>query len=122
MIFQHKGLICTFSKGRKNMSLDYGDTRDALSNRQTFLNSLNVDYTALVCAKQVHGTKVSYVTEIDRGKGALSGKEALTDTDALITDKKNLPLGIFTADCLSVFVFDPLHSSIANIHAGWRST
>ncbi|MDD4900089.1 MAG: peptidoglycan editing factor PgeF [Candidatus Omnitrophica bacterium] len=122
MIFQHPGLICAFSKQPQNMSLDYGDTGDSLSNRKLFLNSLGIDYRALVCAKQVHATAVRYVTKADRGKGALSASQAIADTDSLVTNEKNLPLAIFTADCLSVFIYDPKHSAIANTHAGWRST
>lgn len=40
--------------------------------------------------------------------------------DAIITQEKNLPLLIRTADCIPVFVFDPVTKTIANIHAGWR--
>ncbi|MDD5595956.1 MAG: peptidoglycan editing factor PgeF [Candidatus Omnitrophica bacterium] len=104
------------------MSLAYGDTKHVLLNRRDFLGSLGVDPGLLVCAKQVHGAVVKYVTEADCGKGALSAESAIEGTDALITDKKNLPLGIFTADCLSIFLFDPSHLSIGVIHAGWRST
>lgn len=33
-----------------------------------------------------------------------------------------MPIAIFTADCLSLFIFDPLTPSIGIVHAGWRST
>ncbi len=122
MIFQHPDLICAFSTRPENMSLAYGDTKDVLLNRREFLCSLGVDPNALVCAKQVHGAVVKYVTQAQRGRGALSAESAIEGTDALITDKKNLPLSIFSADCLSIFLFDPSNLSIGVIHAGWRST
>jgi copper oxidase (laccase) domain-containing protein len=63
------------------------------------------DYQDLVCAKQMHASSVSFAQEKDRGKGALSYENAIPDTDALITDKKNLPLAVFTADCpFGIFV------------------
>jgi hypothetical protein len=104
------------------MSLVYGDTTDSLENRRNFLKKLGIDYQDLVCAKQVHGGRTAYVRETERGKGALSFENALEDVDALITDKRNLPLAVFTADCLTIFLYDPVGVSIGIIHAGWRST
>ena len=123
MIFQpHPTLICAFSQRPRNMSFAYGDTARSLENRREFLASLGIDYRNLVCAKQVHSNKVAYVCEKDRGKGALSYDSAIADTDALITDTKNNPLAIFTADSLSIFLYDAKTRSIGLVHAGWRST
>lgn len=121
MIFHHPDLICTFSRKPQNMSLAYGDTKDSLNNRKNFLSDLGIDYHHLVCARQVHGSHLRYIREDDKGKGAVSRDTALADTDALITDKRSLPLAIFTADCLPIFLYDPVRLSIGIIHAGWRS-
>jgi hypothetical protein len=104
------------------MSLAYGDTLDSLKNREIFLSGLGIDYRQLVCARQVHGVGVRYAGESDKGKGALSYATALADTDALVTDKKNLALAVFTADCLSVFLYDPRRLAVGIVHAGWQST
>jgi len=106
----------------KNMSLSYGDTRDSLSNRMNFLAGLGIDYRDLVCAKQVHASSVRYATQEDKGRGALTYDDAIPDTDGFVTDKRNLPLAIFTADCLSIFLYDPHAPAIGMIHAGWRSS
>jgi len=105
-----------------NMSLFYADISRALENRKNFLKELNIDYRDLVCAKQVHGSLTRYIQETDKGKGALSYDSAIADTDGLITDKRHLPLSIFTADCLSVFLYDSKTPSIGLVHAGWRSS
>lgn len=116
-------LICAFSNRHDgNMSLSYGDTRDSLKSRQGFLAGLGVDYRDLVCAKQIHGSSVTYIREEDRGKGALAYDTSVSDTDAFITDQKNLPLAILTADCLSIFLYDAKTAAIGLVHAGWRST
>jgi len=104
------------------MSLHYGDAAGALENRSDFLSNLGIDYRSLVCAKQVHGDRVRYVREEDLGNGALTYATAITDTDAFVTDELNIPLAIFTADCLSVFLYDPETPAIGLVHAGWRST
>jgi len=115
--------IATFSSRlNQNMSLSYGDTRNSLDNRKDFLQGLGIDFQNLVCAKQIHKGNVRYVTEQDKGRGALSCETSIPDADALITDKKNLPLVVFTADCLSVFLYDPIKPAIGLVHAGWRSS
>ncbi|MFH1269805.1 MAG: peptidoglycan editing factor PgeF [Candidatus Omnitrophota bacterium] len=116
-------LLCAFStRISGNTSLLYGDTDNALDNRKNFLKGLGIDYRDLVCAKQVHGSLSRYIQDGDMGRGALSYDSAIPDADALITDKKNVPLSIFTADCLSVFLYDPKVPGIGLLHAGWRSS
>lgn len=121
--FSNLNVACAFSTRHvNNMSLEYGDTRNALNNRKNFLSNLNIEHHKLVCAKQVHGGRVRYIRETDAGLGALSYDTAIDDTDAFVTDKKNIPLAIFTADCLTIFLYDPKTSGIGLVHAGWRST
>jgi YfiH family protein len=105
-----------------NMSLCYGDTVGALSDRKKFLGELGIDYSRLVGAQQTHSKNVRYISEADSGKGALAYDSAIPDTDAFITDKPGIPLSVFTADCLSVFLYDPVKGAIAMVHAGWRGT
>ena len=115
--------ICAFSsRNLKNMSLSYGDTSESLKNRENFLKELDIDYRDLVCARQIHANSIKYVQEEYKGKGALSSESAIEDTDAFITDKRNVPLAIFTADCPSLFLYDPKTPAIGLVHAGWRST
>lgn len=121
--FGSKELICAFSNRQAgNMSLCYGETANSLDNRKAFLINLGIDYNNLVCAKQVHGSNIKYAINDDRGSGALVYENAIADTDAFVTDHKNLVLSVFTADCLSVFLYDPKASAIGLVHAGWRST
>jgi YfiH family protein len=104
------------------MSLKYADTNSSLNNRKTFLGSLGINYQDLVCAKQVHGSLVRDVRLEDKGKGALFYDTAIDNTDALLTRERNLPLAIFTADCLSVFLYDSRRIAIGLVHAGWQSS
>lgn len=48
---------------------------------------------------------------------------SLSDThtgDALVTTKKNLKIGVLTADCLPIIYFDKINEVIAISHNGWR--
>ncbi len=121
--FAGGNLIAVFSdRTCGNMSLCYGDTANSFNNRKNFLGELGIDFASLVCARQVHGAHIKYAKETDRGRGSMFYDSAITGTDAFITDKKDVPLAIFTADCLSVFLYDPKTPAIGLVHAGWRST
>lgn len=121
--FPDTGVVYAFSiRSDGNMSLRYGNTENSLNNRKNFLGGLGIDYKDLICVKQIHSNQARYATQEDKGRGALTYESAIADTDALVTDKKNLPLAVFTADCLPIFLYDPSTPAIGLVHAGWRST
>lgn len=63
-------------------------------------------------AKQVHGADV-LVAERAGHAG---------EADALLTERRGLPLAILTADCLPIVIYDPAGGRLAAVHAGWRGT
>jgi len=65
----------------------------------------------LVLLNQIHSNKVYSINKIPKKK--LMG-------DATITNKKRIALGILTADCAPVFMYDPKNNIISAIHAGWK--
>lgn len=116
-------LLCAFSTlASGNMSLNCGDRKDALRNRRKLLKGFGISHGDLVCAKQAHGSRVACVNDNDKGRGALSYDNALSDTDALITERSSVPLSVFTADCLSIFLYDHMTPAIGLVHAGWRGS
>ena len=40
--------------------------------------------------------------------------------DAVITDIPRLPIGILTADCVPILIYDKQKKMVAAIHAGWK--
>lgn len=66
----------------------------------------------IVCMWQVHSGNVSTVHN--------NKKLRITETDALVTNKKHLPLAVLTADCLPILFYDPKKESIGVAHAGYR--
>ena len=65
----------------------------------------------LILLDQVHSNIVHNVNRVTRKK--LKG-------DSLITSKKGIALGILTADCAPVFIYDPINNLISALHAGWK--
>jgi len=66
----------------------------------------------LVTTTQIHGNKILEIKQF-------TPKESLF-ADALSTSVNGLPLGIKHADCQAAIFYDPIHKTVANVHAGWR--
>jgi len=98
------------------------DHEDVLANRRAFGSALEVDPKRIVVPNQVHSDMVRVVIESDAGSGALNHSTAIPDTDALITNVPNLPLALHFADCVCIFLLDPINRAIGVVHAGWRGT
>jgi len=106
-----------------NLALHTGDDPNkVVARRKLWLKAMGLNPDRLVCGVQVHGTKVALVKETAAGAGAYSLNGAIPETDALITNKAGIILATFTADCIPIFVYDPVTPAIAIIHAGWRGT
>jgi len=118
--FPARRVIAAFS-GRKS-DLGFSSGRKIKSNRCSFLEPLKINCRDLVAAGQVHSAKVILVDKRHKSRGALSKKSRLEGIDGFITREKNLPLAVFTADCLSIFLFDPKNNAIGLVHAGWQGT
>ena len=89
-------------------------------NYRRFCAALGVGHRRAVLSKQVHQDTVRVVTEGDAGKGLLYPVDYTAD--ALITDVPNLPLFVFSADCIVILLSDPESGCVGAVHAGWRGT
>lgn len=104
-----------------NLATHIGDSlQDVLENRSIVANHLGVTSDRITCGNQVHGLKAVRIIEELIGAGALSPDTAIPDCDAVYTDIPNVPLFLFTADCVPVGIYDPVHHVVATVHAGWR--
>jgi len=71
----------------------------------------------VVYPHQMHTDKVFTVTPDFFLLSLTERKAALEGVDALISNAKNIIMGISTADCIPVIVYDPVHHAAAAIHA-----
>ena len=70
----------------------------------------------VVQGHQVHNCKVAV---IDRP--GLT-REDLEGYDAFVTNLPDVAIGVRTADCVPVLLYDPVKRVIAAVHAGWKGT
>ena len=110
-------------EGTLNLALHVGDdVEKVLRNRKAFAEAVGVDANCFTTCQQVHGSKVTLVTEELVGSGASDFANTIADTDALITNLTDVPLILFYADCVPVLFADLESGAIGLAHAGWRGT
>jgi YfiH family protein len=98
------------------------DTLEIIDNRKALAHTLGLEEgTVFVLADQTHSDHVHIVTEV-LSKGWEERWSAVADCDALITAQKRVMLGILTADCVPVLLYDPVCQVVAAVHAGWKGT
>lgn len=106
-----------------NLALHVGDNADdVIKNREQFCKGLQLDAKNMTTCQQVHGNNIACITEEYIGAGAFSMDNTILDTDALITNVKNVPLSLFFADCTPILIYDPVQHVIGAAHGGWRGT
>ena len=62
---------------------------------------------------QIHSNKFIYIDENYKLKKK-------PRADAIITNQRNLPIAVLTADCVPILICDKKKNMIAAIHAGWK--
>ena len=89
-------------------------------NYRRFCAAIGADAERAVLSCQVHRDTVRVVTEQDAGKGLVCPRDY--EADALITNVPELPLFVFSADCIVLLLCDPEVGCVGAVHAGWRGT
>jgi YfiH family protein len=96
-----------------NLGRNTGDESEKVhENTLRLCAARGIDPGQLVSSVQVHGTAILTAEKPGHYHGY----------DALITDKENLFLCIFTADCYPVLIYDPQHKASGAVHAGWKGS
>ena len=104
-----------------NLAFHVGDEpKYVRENRAIIAEYLGVEPKRISCGNQVHGLKAVEITEALVGAGAFGEDTAIADCDAVFTKLPNVPLFLFTADCVAVGIYDAKHHAMATVHAGWR--
>ena len=115
-----------YSEGRYgefNINRYCGDSEEAIQkNRETLCQLLGIEDHSLLMPHQVHLAEIAVV---DREMLTLPTEEILQKLDgidALMTNEAGVCIGVSTADCIPVLLYDPIQRSSCAIHAGWRGT
>ena len=78
-----------------------------------FCKALGIDKKQTVGMEQVHGDKISFVSEKNLGI-------VIPDADGLVSSKSGVFLMVKSADCVPVLFFDKNKKIFGIVHAGWK--
>ncbi|WAW15604.1 peptidoglycan editing factor PgeF [Peptostreptococcus equinus] len=79
-----------------------------------FLKTKKFAYNNITSNIQIHSAVVRKIDKNNIG--------TMQEADALVSNLKDVPLLIFTADCLPIIFLDEENKAIGNAHAGWKGT
>lgn len=97
-----------------------GDSREnVLQNTKILAEAMELDPEKIFLANQVHGDQVLILEEDPAG---CVSKYHHLDYDAIVTQQKGVAIGVLTADCLPIMLYDPKREVIGIVHVGWRGT
>jgi hypothetical protein len=97
-----------------------GDSPDHVrENRKRAASALSISAEQIIWPSQVHGDRLWLVSEY---RPRVFGSEDPPEADGLFTQDRGVFLGILTADCVPIFLYDPRRPAVGIVHAGWRGT
>ncbi len=109
--FNNKGGVSSGIYKSLNCGIGSDDNKkDVLKNLKIVSEKIDIK-KKLILLNQLHSNKIYFVNKIPKKK--LSG-------DGLISNARNIAIGILTADCAPIFFFDPKKNIIGAAHAGWK--
>lgn len=113
----------SFTRGDKEEAVleNYRRIGIALSKQKDGGENTQYSLHNFVCSDQTHTTNVRIVNREDMGKGVLKERD-YTDVDGLITNEKGIILSTFYADCVPLYLVDPVKEVIGLSHSGWKGT
>ena len=109
--------------GQFNINRYCGDSAEAITqNRQALCQLLDINDSRLLMPHQVHLTKIATVDDDFLSLDSDGRQQRLEGVDAIMTNIAGLCIGVSTADCIPVLLYDAEHHAACAVHAGWRGT
>lgn len=116
------GGVSTGIYGSMNLSFARGDEKESVQeNFRRMTKAIGTTTDHLVFSAQTHTTNIKTVTQADQGKGFVYPVD-YEEVDGLITNEPGVCLVTFFADCVPLFLVDPVKKAIGLVHSGWRGT
>jgi len=106
-----------------NLGMFSGDDIEKISeNRKRLISEIGIEEEKLIIPYQIHSDNILSIDTAFLSKSDLEQTALLNGVDAVITDQKDVCIGISTADCVPILLYDHVLNVFAAVHAGWRGT
>ena len=100
-----------------------GDTKEHVAEcRLELCKELGIKDNCLILPRQTHDNKVICIDREFTEQSKEEQTALLHGMDAIITDLPQICIGVSTADCIPILLYDDTRNVIAAVHAGWRGT
>jgi YfiH family protein len=86
-----------------------------LRNRKLLASAMGIEVSQLYFPSQVHKTRILKVTRN-------TVPEELLETDALLSNEREICIAVMSADCVPILLFDKENHAVGAVHSGWRGT
>ncbi len=114
--FKKYGIVAVYTKKNAGNFSDYcGVSNDQDENRKKLLSTLKKNDKIVVMAHQTHSSNVINISN-------KVNKYTYENVDGFITNRKDIAIFTFYADCLPIFVYDTKNDVIGVFHSGWQGT
>ncbi|MES2962049.1 MAG: peptidoglycan editing factor PgeF [Pseudomonadota bacterium] len=91
----------------------------AIADREDLRRALcqkGFEHDAIQFVNQIHSADVITIDAHSK----VHGDQNLPKADAIITNLEKVVIGVFTADCAPIFLYDEEKKVVAVVHAGWK--
>lgn len=131
--FEETGLVVTCFSSRLggvsekpysslNLGLKTADAKVNIEkNYELLFKAIGIPIKNSVLSDQVHKDKIKMITKADCGKGIIRDSD-ISEIDGMVTNEKGIALVTHYADCVPVYLLDPINKAIGLAHAGWKGT
>jgi len=103
-----KGIFKSLNCGRGSKD----SKKNIIKNLIFVSNKMGVPKNKLILMHQTHSNKVIEIKK--------SNYKSKINADAMITKMKGVALGVVTADCVPIILYDVKNGVIGCVHAGWK--
>lgn len=104
-----------------NIGLHVGDKKDdVVRNRKLVCQTLGYDVDSMIAMQQSHTANVRVIDGHYKGRGAREWEDGIENTDAIVTDSKDIILSGMAADCSLNILYEPVKRVLAVCHSGWK--
>lgn len=104
-----------------NLGMFSGDDEsNVIENRQRLM--LEIGTSEVYFPYQTHKDKIVLIDNHFLAQSVEDKQQLLYGVDAVVTDQKNICIGVGTADCVPILIYDQANHILAAVHAGWRGT
>lgn len=109
--------------GEFNINPYCGDClEDVSANRHALAEALGVEEDRIVMPHQTHNTEIRMIAQDFFSLPGNIRKMVLEGVDAVMTKEAGVCIGVSTADCMPILLYDPDNRAACAVHAGWRGT